>query len=574
MLVNDRSSRWLRQRWQLLRVAGVTLLALVMSMSVTGRAEAAAPASEAGRQLAAFIDEFAVPEDTGRLTDMSAASFAKELAETRRNLQRLRAIDRQALSLDEQIDWEFAQSILRGHEIEQAQMQAWKRDPRVYMKFTEVARTVAQPGTAQDKVQQLLPILKLAPAQLGNAQRNIEVYIPRFQELSVFMAQGAVSIFENDVRKFAATAGAKREEVLAANDAALVALKSLIAYLQNDLPKKPRGEWAIGKQTYDAALKDQYLLDYDSDSLYAFAKQEFERTVRELEQVAKRIDPKKTWQQLAVEIKNEYPPAQRMIEVHQEWVDKAGAHVRAKQLVPIPWKERVQVVPRAEYLRKYSYYGNFSRARKPDANGVLVAQWMINPFEDQWDEKTRQEYLVEHDYGVIIVTAPHETYMGHHIQGLYQLHNPRKLRRTNGISIFSEGWGLYNEQLMRETGFFPNDRILLRQLQLRLWRNARVVWDVGIHTGKMSYEQAISLLSDGVGFLRWAAQLEVDASAKDPLYRIGYFMGMVEILRMRDEYRQSRGDEFTLSDFHERLLKVGNMPPSLMRKGLMATVAK
>jgi uncharacterized protein (DUF885 family) len=47
---------------------------------------------------------------------------------------------------------------------------------------------------------------------------------------------------------------------------------------------------------------------------------------------------------------------------------------------------------------------------------------------------------------------------------------------------------------------------------------------------------------------------------------------MIEILRMRDEFRQRVGDKFTLSDFHERLLKVGNMPPSLMRKGLMATV--
>ena len=569
----DGSSRTTAVRWRAPRALGALTLVLVFCLGTAAQAGAAAAgASGASQQLAAFIDDFSVPEDTGRLTDMSAASFAQELTQTRSNLARLRAIDQKALTPDEQIDWQFAHSILRGHEIEQAQMQAWKRDARVYMKFTDVARTVAQPGTPQEKAAILLPILKLVPAQLNNAQRNLEVYIPRFQELSVFMAQGAVLIFEHDVRKFAGTAGASGKEILAANEAALAALKSFIAFLKTELPKKPRGEWAIGKQTYDAALKDQYLLEYDSDSLFAFAQQEFARTVRELEQVAKRIDPKKTWQQLAVEIKNEYPPADKMIEVHQEWVDKAAQHVRSKNLVPIPWKERVQVVPRAEYLRKYSYYGNFSRARKPDANGVLVAQWMINPFEDQWDEKTKREYLVEHDYGVIIVTAPHETYMGHHIQGLYQLHNPRKLRRNNGISIFSEGWGLYNEQLMRETGFFPNDRILLRQLQLRLWRNARVVWDVGIHTGKMSYEEAISLLSDRVGFLRWAAQLEVDASAKDPLYRIGYFMGMIEILRMRDEYRQRVGDKFTLSDFHEQLLKVGNMPPSLMRKALMAGI--
>jgi uncharacterized protein (DUF885 family) len=288
-----------------------------------------------------------------------------------------------------------------------------------------------------------------------------------------------------------------------------------------------------------------------------------------MEELAARIDPSKSWQELAIEIKNDYPDPDRMIEAHQEWVNASRDHILANDLVPIPWKERVDVVPRAEYLRKYSYYGNFSRAREANEDGVFVAQWMINPFEEQWDEQTKQEYLVEHDWGVIIVTAPHESYAGHHVQSLYQMHNPSAFRRENGLSLFSEGWGLYQEQLMRETGFYPDDRIVLRHLQLRLWRNARVVWDVGIHTGRMTYEEAISLLSDDVGFLRWAAQLEVDGSAQRPIYRLGYFLGMSEILKMREEYRERRGEDFTLSDFHERLLKVGNMPPSLMREGLM-----
>jgi uncharacterized protein (DUF885 family) len=46
---------------------------------------------------------------------------------------------------------------------------------------------------------------------------------------------------------------------------------------------------------------------------------------------------------------------------------------------------------------------------------------------------------------------------------------------------------------------------------------------------------------------------------------------MSEILKMRDEYKERMGIRFSLSDFHERLLKVGNMPPDLMRSGLMAT---
>jgi len=95
-----------------------------------------------------------------------------------------------------------------------------------------------------------------------------------------------------------------------------------------------------------------------------------------------------------------------------------------------------------------------------------------------------------------------------------------------------------------------------------------VIYDVGIHTGKMSYEDAISLMTDKVGFLRWASQLEVDACSAAPGYFIGYFTGMMEILRMREDYRKMKGDQFTLSDFHERLLKIGSMPTSLMRDAL------
>jgi uncharacterized protein (DUF885 family) len=192
----------------------------------------------------------------------------------------------------------------------------------------------------------------------------------------------------------------------------------------------------------------------------------------------------------------------------------------------------------------------------------------INPFEEEWDEKRKKEYLLEHDWGVIMVTAPHETYAGHHIQGLYQVNNPRPLRRENSISIFSEGWGLYNEQLFRETGFFPNDKILLRQLQLRLWRNARVIYDVGLHTEKMTYQDAVKLMREGVGFLEWASQLEIDASCASPGYFIGYFTGMMEILQMREEYKKLKGDQFSLSEFHERLLKIGAMPIPLMREAL------
>ena len=99
-----------------------------------------------------------------------------------------------------------------------------------------------------------------------------------------------------------------------------------------------------------------------------------------------------------------------------------------------------------------------------------------------------------------------------------------------------------------------------------------MIYDTGLHTDKMTYEEAIKLMTDQVGFLRWAAQLEVDAATASPGYFIGYYTGMAEIIRLREDYRKAMGEKFSLRDFHERLLKAGNMPPALMREALFNTI--
>jgi uncharacterized protein (DUF885 family) len=520
----------------------------------------------AAARLHAFLEEFA-NGGTETSLDLSAGAFRRKLATTSAKLQLLRAIDRKLLTGDDLLNYRFAESLLVGQLLEQ-ERKLWSMDPRVYLPFSDLSQLIENPYSTDADSAKALRLLKALPGQLTDGRRNLKVNVARFRELAVFMADGSRGVLQA-VPAFAAKHPARKSALLAAGSRALSALDGFRAFLRDRLPLKPSGDYAMGKTAYDRMLKEQYLLDHDADSLYAYGREQFDATVRELEQVAARIDPAKTWKQLAIEIKNLGPEPGRMIEAHQEWVDKAKAHVLEKKLVPIPWKERVEVVARAQFQRKNSYYGDFDGAKGPNADGVWVGHWRINPFEDQWDEETKRQYLTEHDWGVIIDTAPHETYAGHHVQELYQAHNPYKLRQKFGIAIFSEGWGLYNETLMYETGFFPSERIHLRQLQLRLWRIARVIWDVGLNTGKLTYDECVSLLADGVGFLRWAAELEVDGSATEPGYRIGYFMGASEIMRMREEVKTLLGARFTLSDFHERLLKVGNMPPALMREGLM-----
>ena len=330
----------------------------------------------------------------------------------------------------------------------------------------------------------------------------------------------------------------------------------------------------MGEAAYTRMLREQYLLPYDAEGLWQYAQGQFDGTVRELEAMARSIDATKTWRQIADEVKQDHPDPLKMIEAHQEVVDKARAHLIAKDLMSLPWPETCTVVRRVPTAGNNPYYGHFSgaAARKPLPDVTLRGEWHINPYDPAWEEQRRKDYLTEHDWGVIYVTAPHETYGGHHVQIMHQMHNPRVLRQRQSTPMFSEGWGLYQEQLFTETGFMPSDKIELRQLQLRLWRNARVIYDVGMQTGRMTREDAIALMTDRVGFLRWAAEAEVDSALARPGYFIGYFMGMSEILKMREEYRARRGDAFTLKEFHDRLLRIGSMPPALVREVLLRGV--
>ena len=500
-------------------------------------------------------------------------NIQKELAQIKNELKNLRSINIDVLSTDDKIDYKFIQSILVGMEIQYEYIKSWEKDPRDYMNFRQISTSINGPRSCEEKITFLLEYLPIVINDLKLASKQIIYYVPRFQELGLFMAKNSKSIFKDEINSFfnnicATTSVEDKEKITSLTKEINIEVENFIDFLKNKLPKYEKSSFSIGKEAYNIMLKKQFLLDYNNETLWEYGWEEFNNTIQKMDILAKEIDPNKTTKELLIEIKNEYPEPDKMIEAHQYWVDKSGEHIKNNNLIPIPWKERVQVVPREEYLRKTSYYGNFSRTKGVDNEGYFTSKWKINPFEDRWDQKTKDEYLVEHDWGVIIVTAPHETYAGHHIQGLYQMHNPRELRRNNGLSLFSEGWGLYNEQLMLETGFYPNKKIKLRQLQLRLWRNARVIYDVGMHTGKLSYEEAIKLMTDKVGFLRWAAQLEIDSSSSRPGYFIGYFIGMTEILKMREDYKKIKGDKFNISEFHEKLLKIGNMPPSLMKKAL------
>src|SRR5210317_1502565 len=125
--------------------------------------------------------------------------------------------------------------------------------------------------------------------------------------------------------------------------------------------------------------------------------------------------------------------------------------------------------------------------------------------------------------------------------------------------------------MMFEQGFLQGDDVRLTQLRNRLWRAARVILDVSLHTGQMTVDEAVDFLVERVRFERYAAELEVGMYTVRPTYVLGYLIGMEEIMSIRADWIEAFGEPTPPSRFYDDLLRVGSIPPLLVRESLLGS---
>ncbi len=166
------------------------------------------------------------------------------------------------------------------------------------------------------------------------------------------------------------------------------------------------------------------------------------------------------------------------------------------------------------------------------------------------------------------VVAFHEAVPGHHLQlsRLQLLTELPALQRQRSLPVFSEGWGLYAEQLAEEIGLYADERGLLGSISTSLMRAARLVVDTGIHHLGWSREQALEFVVAHVPMPREFLANEIDRYIVMPGQALAYLTGKLQILRLREAARDRLGPAFSLPEFHAAVLDHGSLPmPTLDR---------
>jgi uncharacterized protein (DUF885 family) len=156
----------------------------------------------------------------------------------------------------------------------------------------------------------------------------------------------------------------------------------------------------------------------------------------------------------------------------------------------------------------------------------------------------------------------HEAVPGHHLDGATSVdRDVPMLVKALWSNTSGEGWALYAERLASEMGMYADDPYSdLGRLQAELHRAVRLVVDTGMHAKKWSREQAIAYMVETEGLDEATSTSEIERYVVWPGQALGYKLGQLKILALREEAKQALGDSFDMRDFNQQVLDVASAP--------------
>ncbi len=213
------------------------------------------------------------------------------------------------------------------------------------------------------------------------------------------------------------------------------------------------------------------------------------------------------------------------------------------------------VVKRVEAFREESAGKAFYQSPAQDGSrpGVYYA--------NLHDMKSMPTYQLE-------ALAYHEGIPGHHMQRAIaqELDSVPQFQKFLSSTAYTEGWGLYSEELAKDMGFYKDPYSDFGRLAMELWRACRLVVDTGIHSKKWSREKAIDYLIKNTPNPELDAVKAIERYIAMPGQATAYMIGKLKIMELRQKAMDELGDKFDYKGFHDEILKDGPVPLSILEE--------
>ncbi|MFN0072916.1 MAG: DUF885 domain-containing protein [Chloroflexota bacterium] len=501
-----------------------------------------------------------------RLGDFTEAGYEEQAGEMLEYENRLGLIDLASLTPDEQIDYALLQSDIRANRWSTEKVADWRRNPALYVQtplMGLLALITREHAPLPERLRSVIGRLTELSDVLEAGRENVEDPPRVFTDVAMQVTHAGMGFVRNVLPNLARREPDMEDELLETLDDAEASLEAHLHYLRSELLPVSMGNYAIGRELFDERLRDWHMLDVDAAGLRAIGQQMLEETRESLQKLAGEIDKSMDWAAQVEQAKRDHPPVGQLMPAYQQEIERLKRFLAQHDLVSMLPGERLSLVETPTFQRSVVPYAAYMPPGPFDAD--QTGQFWVTPVSRETAPRDQELQLQEHCLPHIPITSLHEGYPGHHLQLCMANRHRSAVRKRAGSDLFAEGWALYCEQMMGEQGYYTDPRTRLFQLKDQLWRAARVVIDVGLHTGEMTMDDAVNLLVNEAKLARPQAEGEVRRYTMSPTQPMTYAMGKHAILQLRTEHAK-----LPLKQFHDQLLSHGTIPLALVRRAMGA----
>ncbi len=363
------------------------------------------------------------------------------------------------------------------------------------------------------------------------------------------------------------TAGLKADADAAWQQSAQPAYARLLSEMKRQQAIAPTddGIWRFpeGAGYYKALLANYTTTDLTADEIHEIGLREVARIHGEMRAIMKQVGFEGSLQDFFQFTRNGdqffYTSREEYIADAQAKIDALGE--KMPEFFGVLPTDPLVIKP-VEAFREKSAGKAFYQRPAPD--GSRPGTYYVNLYNLRDMSKNEMEAL-----------AYHEGLPGHHLQLSIQtqLGDVPAFRRFGGVTAYSEGWGLYSEELGKDMGFYQDPYSDFGRLGMELWRACRLVVDTGLHHKRWSREKAIQYLTDNTPNPDGDIRKAIERYAVYPGQATAYMIGKLKIMELRGRAQSELGAKFDIRGFHDTILKSGPVPLSIMEENVDAWIA-
>ena len=447
----------------------------------------------------------------------------------------------------------------------------------VFGAISLITRPFAPPS---ERAAPLAARLEAVPRFLAGAQQSIRQSIPEMWRLKCLReCEGADILFRDGIARWAASTSIASSDVERLDRAANNARRGLETFRSwlargDARAVSPAGRMDCGPELFGLLLGRGHWCPRPPSDLASAARASLDEALALLDERARRLAPG-GWPDVQERLAASHPTTHDYLRTYQRVWDACRDLSEHNKLVTWP-DAPIRYVPIPPHTRDAAPYLYYLFYRSPSPFDRLpVHDYVVTPVEQDMavDEQVRR--LRATNTSVIKLNhVVHHGAIGHHVQNHHAYDGASQIGRVAAVDCASrigmflggsmaEGWACYATDLMDEVGFLtPEESLSQQHTRCRLL--ARAVVDLGLHTGALGIDDAITIYRDRIGLSQDAAAAEACKNSMFPGTALMYWLGTDGLHRLRRERERSEGSAFSLKRFHDRSLSFGSIPVPLL----------